>query len=103
MKWIPLIPLLLLLTAMELIVRKGWVPHYLLPSPSEILKAFFEDGNELWKSAGETLFSAVVGFIGSAVLGIFLGVLFSSARWIERAFYPYAIFFQTMPIIAIAP
>jgi NitT/TauT family transport system permease protein len=30
-------------------------------------------------------------------------VLLSSSRAIQRAFYPYAVFFQTVPIIAIAP
>jgi NitT/TauT family transport system permease protein len=37
------------------------------------------------------------------VFGIAAAVLLSSARWVERAFYPYAVFFQTVPIIAIAP
>ena len=27
----------------------------------------------------------------------------SSVPWVQRAFYPYAVFFQTVPIIAIAP
>ena len=30
-------------------------------------------------------------------------IVLSSSRWVQQAFYPYAVFFQTVPIIAIAP
>src|SRR5262249_10503561 len=46
---------------------------------------------------------ALIGFAASVIVGVTLAVLFSSARLIERAFYPYTIFFQTVPIVAIAP
>ena len=39
----------------------------------------------------------------SALIGIAIAVLLSSSRGVQRAFYPYAIFFQTVPLIAIAP
>jgi NitT/TauT family transport system permease protein len=32
-----------------------------------------------------------------------LAVLLALGGWVQRAFYPYAVFFQTVPIIAIAP
>ena len=35
--------------------------------------------------------------------GIALGLLFSQSKIIERSIYPYAIFLQTVPIVAIAP
>jgi NitT/TauT family transport system permease protein len=39
----------------------------------------------------------------SALTGIAMAVLLSSSRGVQRAFYPYAIFFQTVPLIAVAP
>jgi len=50
-----------------------------------------------------TSLGALTGFAMSAVTGIAVAVLLSSSRAIERAFYPYAVFFQTVPLIAIAP
>ena len=38
-----------------------------------------------------------------AAVGTLLAIGLSTAAWIQRAFYPYAVFFQTVPIIAIAP
>lgn len=103
MRLAPLFPLILMLALMEILVGTGVVPRYLLPSPSEIISALSQDSNELWQSAYETFYCSVAGFFLSSILGVALGVLFSSARWVQRAFYPYAIFFQTVPIIAIAP
>jgi NitT/TauT family transport system permease protein len=51
----------------------------------------------------ETARSVAIGLLLSATGGIGIGVLLSSSRWIQRAFYPYAIFFQIVPIVAIAP
>ena len=47
--------------------------------------------------------AALVGFAMSAVLGVLAAVVLASSRLLERAFYPYAVFFQTVPIVAIAP
>mgnify|MGYP000938768160 CR=1 FL=1 len=102
-RWIPLLPFSLLLILSEWAVKSNWIPRYLLPAPTEVLNVFFQESDELWRAALATGLSAFAGFTGSVLLGISLGVIFSSSRWIERAFYPYAIFFQTVPIIAIAP
>ena len=47
----------------------------------------------------------VLGFIGIAcgILGVAIAVLLSSSRAVQKALYPYAVFFQTVPIVAIAP
>ena len=57
----------------------------------------------MWPSLWDTGFAALIGLVLSAVLGICAAIVLSSAQWIQRAFYPYAVFFQTVPIIAIAP
>jgi NitT/TauT family transport system permease protein len=45
----------------------------------------------------------LLGLASSALLGIVAAVGLASSRLVERAFYPYAIFFQIVPIVAIAP
>lgn len=46
---------------------------------------------------------AILGFVLTAFAGIAIAVFLSSPRAIQEAFYPYAVFSQTVPIIAIAP
>lgn len=100
---IALVPFVILVLLMQFLVKTQIVPPYLLPAPTEIVQAFVVDASDLWSAFLNTAWTAFLGFVLSVFGGIALGILFSSARWIERAFYPYAIFFQTVPIIAIAP
>ena len=98
-----LIPLVAVTAVTELAVRLGWVKSYLVPAPSSILRALIESRQELIAALLSTSTSALAGFLLSTVTGIAIAVFLSSSRAIQRAFYPYAVFFQTVPIIAIAP
>jgi len=99
----PLAVLVVAVVGLELAVRLLHVRRFLLPPPSDVFSTIVREGAELWPAAGETALAAVVGFAASAIVGVAAAVLLSSARWVQRAFYPYAVFFQTVPIIAIAP
>lgn len=50
-----------------------------------------------------TLREAFVGFVVGGVFGFGLGVLFVRSQMAERAFMPYVVASQTVPILAIAP
>ncbi|MSP40417.1 MAG: ABC transporter permease [Deltaproteobacteria bacterium] len=81
----------------------GWVPSYLIPAPSEVLQSLLDDRSELALAAWATLSSALAGLALSFIAGTFFAVALSSSDLARRAFYPYAVFFQTVPIISIAP
>ena len=98
-----LIPLLVVTAAAEFAVRYGLVKSYLVPAPSSVFRAMIESRAELFGALLTTSTSAFVGFLLSTMAGIAIAVFLSSSRAIQRAFYPYAVFFQTVPIIAIAP
>jgi NitT/TauT family transport system permease protein len=98
-----LIPLIAVTAAAEIAVRAGWVRAYLVPAPSSVLLAMIENSHELFGALLTTSSSALLGFLLSTVGGIAVAVFLSSSRTIQKAFYPYAVFFQTVPIIAIAP
>jgi NitT/TauT family transport system permease protein len=99
----PLAPFVVITATIEVLVRGGLVKSYILPAPSAVLKAVVENRERLAQAMLKTSGSALLGFALSTLAGIAIAVLLSSSRWIERAFYPYAVFFQTVPIIAIAP
>lgn len=98
-----LIPLAVVTAAAEFAVRQGLVRAYLVPAPSSVLRAMIESRQELLSALFTTSLSALLGFILSTVAGTAVAVFLASSRAIQRAFYPYAVFFQTVPIIAIAP
>lgn len=102
--WLPpLLPLVLCLGTAEIAVRMAWVPSYLIPAPSEVLQSLLVDRSELALAAWATLSSALAGLLLSFVAGTMFAIALSSSDLARRAFYPYAVFFQTVPIISIAP
>jgi NitT/TauT family transport system permease protein len=99
----PLIPFVVITATIEFLVRGGFVRAYLLPAPSSVFLAIWQNRDELLQAMLKTSASALIGFTLSTLVGIAVAVALSSSRWVQRAFYPYAVFFQTVPIIAIAP
>jgi len=79
------------------------VPRYLLPKPSDVWHFIRENPGELLASLWKTAQAALLGFAASAIVGILIAIALSTSRWIQRAFYPYTVFFQTVPIVVIAP
>jgi NitT/TauT family transport system permease protein len=84
-------------------VRLAHVPAYILPTPAAVLRSLVVDRDLLVPSLAWTTLGALAGFMASAVVGIIIAVLLSASAVLRRAFYPYTVFFQTVPIIAIAP
>lgn len=99
----PLAALAVLLGLWEGVTRLLNIPAWLLPPPSAIAAAADRDAVALLSAALTTGRSALMGFGLSAGVGVLAAVLLSSSRLLERAFYPYTLFLQTVPIIAIAP
>ena len=99
----PLLPLILSMGLVETAVRLGWAPSYLIPAPSEVMRSLIDDRVELAVAAWTTLSSALAGLLLSFTTGTLFAIALSSSDLARRAFYPYAVFFQTVPIISIAP
>ncbi|HVT91153.1 MAG TPA: ABC transporter permease [Tepidisphaeraceae bacterium] len=99
----PLIPLAAITLLAEVAVRCGWVHSFLIPAPTNVIASIFRDWQDLGRAIVETGFASITGFAFSTIIGIAIAVTLSSSVWMQRAFYPYAVFFQTVPIIAVAP
>ena len=82
-----------------------------LPHVWDIARAFIDPaqrggaplGVVLAGQAAFTFGEALAGFALGGVLGLGLGILFVHSRLAERAFVPYVVASQTVPILAIAP
>lgn len=81
------------------------MPIYILPSPTEIWRAF-RDGlvsGTLVEHTLVTLQEVLVGFAVGSAAGLVVGVLVTRFRLVERTVYPYVVAFQTVPKVALAP
>jgi NitT/TauT family transport system permease protein len=87
----------------EAAIRVLHVSPLLLPAPSAVARAASSHSHVLLPALATTTGSVLLGLLASAAVGIGAAMALSASRWVERAFYPYAIFFQIVPIVAIAP
>jgi NitT/TauT family transport system permease protein len=99
----PLLTLAVVTVAWEASVRVLAVPAFLVPPPSAVLRAILTEATMLSGSMVTTAEGAVLGFLLSATFGILGGLALSLSPLVERALYPYALFLQTVPIVAVAP
>lgn len=91
--------LLLWEISLRIISPEGFV----LPPPSEILAAFFENLDEILAATRNTGFIVVTGLIGGIALGVAWALLVSRFRLANEALTPLAISLNAIPIIALAP
>ncbi len=79
------------------------IPRVLLPAPSDVALSALKNRHQLLTALGITAAEAICGFALSLILGISLSIVFAQSTMIRRSLFPYAIFLQTVPIVAVAP
>jgi NitT/TauT family transport system permease protein len=99
----PLAVALVVLVAIEAVVQLGWIASFLVPPPTRVAIAMVERSDLLLEATAQTALGAGVGFALAGVVGVLIAIALSSSKLVQRMFYPYAVFFQTVPIVAIAP
>lgn len=80
--------------------------RFLLPPLHAVIREGFLVSETRAELLTGLVVSAQVAFIGLGVaftIGIVVAVLMSQAKWIERSLYPWAVFLQTVPILALVP
>jgi len=87
----------------HLSVRFFSLPKILLPTPWEVLSAGWERRAELIAASAVTFMTAGVSLLTAIGIGGAMSIVFSQSRILRRAFFPYVVFLQTVPIVAIAP
>ncbi len=85
------------------IIQVFKVPEFIAPTPLRVLQTFYDQGGLMWRNFWPTLLEAAAGFALGNLVAIVLAIWFVHSKTSERAFYPIAVFINTIPIIAIAP
>lgn len=99
----PVLSLAFLMVVWQAMVSWGGIHPVILPGPRAVLEAFQKHGADLQKGFIATGEAALVGMLSSLVIGSCIAILFAQSRWLRAACFPYVIFLQTVPIVAIAP
>jgi NitT/TauT family transport system permease protein len=88
------------------VTTSGRVSRFVLPTPGSTVRALYRglisDGqyrDGLWVTGQQI----ALGFLIGAGAGIVLALLLAASRVAEQVVYPYVVFLQTLPKVAIAP
>ncbi|NOX30147.1 MAG: ABC transporter permease [Actinobacteria bacterium] len=76
---------------------------FVLPPPSAIISAIFENFSEVWMAARVTGFIIVTGLIAGAIVGVVTALLVTRYRLASEILTPLAVSLSAVPIIALAP
>jgi NitT/TauT family transport system permease protein len=101
--YMPVLTVVALLGAWELITRLGHVPSYTLPPVSDVISRSIGHADTLLPAAWVTTREALIGFGLSIGVGIPLAIFIVSSRWVRYSLYPLVVTTQVVPKVAIAP
>jgi len=78
-------------------------PSFLVPLPSQIWSSAWEFSEELRRSTLDTLYNFILAYIVTFIITFGLSIVLHGTPLLIRLLMPVFVFFQTVPIIAIAP
>ena len=99
----PALVVLALLGAWELVVRAGAVDALLLPAPSQVLAALWEDRGLLAADLAVTTGEVLLGLAAAVVAGVALALAMHLFAPVRRALRPLVVGSQAVPIPIVAP
>ncbi len=92
-----------IIAAWQGIISIFGVPSYISPTPWQVLQTLIDQAPLLLRNFAPTAAESLAGFVFGNLIAILIAVTFVHNRTSEKAFYPIAVFVNTIPIIAIAP
>jgi len=96
---------LFLLAAWQSLYSFGAIPEVLFPSPLQVARRLWELGTDglLWLSIRATLVRMAIGFTGTALLGLLIGLLMGTSRLVNQCLRSLFLGLQTLPTAAWVP
>lgn len=79
------------------------VPPFIVPTPATVLLKLGADAGLLAANALPTAIESIAGFVIGNAAAVLLAVLFVYSRPVRAAYFPVVLFFNTIPILALAP
>lgn len=100
---VPILFIFALLLVWEAVVHTFQIPLYVLPSPTQVVKALSSESGTLLGHAGVTILEALSGIIISFFLALLLGIVMDRFPLVKQSVYPILVVTQTVPMIVLAP
>jgi putative hydroxymethylpyrimidine transport system permease protein len=94
---------LVLVAAWQAYAQLGGIDEFLLPAPTEVAAAIWEDRVLLWRNFAVTAGEVLLGIVVAAAAGLVCAVAIHLSLTLRRTAYPLLVASQTIPIVIVAP
>jgi NitT/TauT family transport system permease protein len=103
-EWLPALVVAALVIALwEGLIAAFHVQQFLLPRPTDIVRAFWDDRHTLWPAGWYTFKEALGGFAIGSALGVAGATVVGRFKAVGAALMPIFIAANAVPIVAFAP
>ena len=101
--WPPVLLAVVLIVGWQLLARYGIKNAEVLPSPTQVVSAGWDQRSTIWSEALPTLRETELGFALSFALSWLIAGAMDFSGVARRAVYPLLVTSQTVPVVALAP
>ena len=101
--WPPVVLAAILIVGWQLLARYGIKNAEVLPSPTQVASAGWDQRSAIWDNALPTLRETELGFALSFALSWLIAGAMDFSATVRRAVYPLLVTSQTIPVVALAP
>lgn len=99
----PIMTLMGALLLWEGCVRLFHISLYILPAPSRILQALFENAGVLWMHSLTTLKESLIGLLIATILAVIIAIAMDLSETFRAGILPHLIVSQTVPVMILGP
>jgi putative hydroxymethylpyrimidine transport system permease protein len=92
-----------MVAAWQLYAEYGGVDDLILPAPSEIATALWDDRSLLWDNFVVTASEVALGIVAALVVGFACATAMHFSRTVRNATYPLLVASQAIPVVIVAP
>ncbi len=105
--WLPAVLVgfgaLSILVIWQFVIPAIGIPRFIVPPPLNVLRRILADYPMLWDNYLPTLIESAAGFALGNAVAVLAAVLFVYSRYLTLTYFPVVLFFNTIPILALAP
>jgi len=87
----------------HVVTELGLIKPFLLPSPTSVFWAFFNNFERLMQNATTSLLESLLGLALALAVAVVLALAMERFNLVEKMVFPVLVITQTIPVVAIAP
>lgn len=99
----PIVLIVIFFSIWGLLIHTLEIPIWLLPSPIFIIKQIFISLKDFLPHISVSFIAAIGGFFIAVPIGIFIAMILSSFKFMDKAFTPFILFIITTPMVTFVP